>query len=64
MLNYWEKNQLFLKYAPANKREIALSVFAADLLFSWPNYPIMTGTGVACKMTGCSPWKADQANTL
>lgn len=24
----------------------------------------MTGTGVACKMTGCSPWKTDQANTL
>lgn len=37
MLNYWKKNQLFLKYAPANKREIALSVFAADLLFTWPN---------------------------
>lgn len=36
-LNYWGKNQLILKYAPANKREIALSVFAADLLFTWPN---------------------------
>lgn len=24
----------------------------------------MTGTGIACKMTGCSTWKTDQDNTL